>query len=305
MLKFSLKKICTFVVFIFCSNSLCSSSNFANADSFNEIVVKVIENIQVGGGYSTNSTTWENFKDSVNLKDGKLLVDFNKARPSFCSEACYLVLLETLKIWDQNSSISKEAWINLKPYVSKNEKYGPQDDGVGCWGRANANGPGFAVLVKELKAGQNIYIANRDRYNDPDEYLNELKKLKTGDFLKIFWNEYIGCDNATKKSERGHLVVFLGIEEKEEQGKNNIYVKYWSSNGCKNDPNGGYGKQTVNVSKICRMVGTRITNPENFNNAIRIKPDDTNYWLKGLDGKFTSSEKCMLEKINTNNISNN
>ena len=49
-----------------------------------------------------------------------------------------------------------------------------QADGVGIWGRANANGPGFSKLVHDLQAGINF---------------TEPEKAVPGDFLKLFWNK--------------------------------------------------------------------------------------------------------------------
>lgn len=60
---------------------------------------------------------------------------------------------------------------------------------------ANANGPGLAVLTKELSVGENFYIKPEKDYLNHEDYVKAWDQVKPGDFLKIFWNEHIGCNN--------------------------------------------------------------------------------------------------------------
>lgn len=151
------------------------------------------------------------------------------ATPSFCSSACYLLLLKSLQIWDSAQPrpvISERAWLALIP------RFG-QHDGEGPWGWANANGPGLAVLVHRLGAGINF---------------EDWRKARPGDFMKIFWTDRIG------RRESGHLTVL--VKDGGDQ------VTFWSSN----IPD-GYGARTVPKSRIKRVIFTRITRPERFNLA--------------------------------------
>ena len=186
-----------------------------------------------------------------------------------------------------------EAWKNLRPYTT-DELF--QGDGVGCWGMANANGPGLAVLIKRLEAGKNFYVKPKAECLDFEDYVKSWDQVKPGDFVKIFWNEYIGCDNSKKLYERGHMVVFLGKEILED-GK--LKIKYFSSNGsgAKYQPDKGYGEQIVEAEKIYRAVATRITKPENFDNAKSIKPSYLDEWLHSLDGSHVADVNEMFSKI--------
>jgi hypothetical protein len=74
-----------------------------------------------------------------------------------------------------------------------------QGDGVGIWGRWNANGPGTARLFEELHLGKNF---------------TSFEEARPGDFMKIFWNDNIGG------TESGHSVIYLGRgspKEKEDE----------------------------------------------------------------------------------------
>ncbi len=175
------------------------------------------------------------------------------ARPSFCSGAVYAVLLSALIHWDSpRHSLPEEAWMALKPSRVA--------DGCGPWGYANANGPGFALLIHELRAGVNF---------------TDINLARPGDVLKIWWNEHIGAN------ERGHLVIFIRRE-----GEN---ILYWSSNLPQEGKAGGFGYRTVPVSSIRRALFSRITRPEAFAHAARI---GDNAWLTSLTQQDTTWEEC-------------
>lgn len=188
-----------------------------------------------GGGYKTNREAMEALAVKAcrwNAAARRPVFLVREARPSFCSSACYLLLLNTLSIWDAQQPqpvISERAWLALAPRVG-------QHDGEGPWGWANANGPGLAVLVHALGAGVSF---------------EDWRRARPGDFMKIFWTDQIG------KREFGHLTVLVkdGGDE----------VTFWSSNM----PD-GYGAKTIPKSRIARVIFTRITRPERFNLAPRI-----------------------------------
>jgi hypothetical protein len=257
-----------------------------------------------GGGYYTGTkhpegftqNTWEGMDLAFQLgtSDQKPVIDVSKARPSFCSSACYMLLLRSLLTWDSGrNTISQNAWVNLKPYtLDETDSLGNiitprENDGYGCWGRANANGPGLGVLTAELGAGTNYYVGNRTEYSNINQYYQAWDQAKPFDFLKIFWNSGIGCDDKNSDGdERGHMVLFLKkIPSWNADGSRDDVIYYWSSNGSKTDINAGYGISKCRESKIYRAVLTRITHPEKFNQASQIKRDNVNSWLDSLNGK--------------------
>lgn len=272
--------------------------------SWDESVKESMALFDDGGGYYTGfshpagftQNTWEGMDRAFQLgkNDVKPTIDVSKARPSFCSSAIYMLLLKSISLWDNDrSDISRNAWVNLKPYtLTKVDQNGNvietrQDDGYGCWGRANANGPGLAVLVNELGAGKNYYIGNKSEYRTEKDYYKAWDQAKPYDFMKIFWNDGIGCDNNNPAGdERGHMVLYLGkITSYDENGNRDDMIYWWSSNGSKTDINAGYGIKKCRESQIYRAVLTRITDPQKFNNADMISKDNVNQWLSDLNGK--------------------
>jgi hypothetical protein len=138
-----------------------------------------------------------------------------------------------------------------------------QPDGTGIWGRWNANGPGTARLFAELNLGENF---------------SDLAQARPGDFLKIWWTDSIGS------SEHGHSVIFIGTES-----HGGIpYLSYWSSNVP-----GGFGIKAVPLSRIHRMLFSRLENPGLLANAGSIPPSD--HYLYSLQTRSsTSSEMEQL-----------
>ena len=232
---------------------------------FNRIVLNTIQQTMPGGGgYSATPTDVERLaQQAVVWSESKqaLLIEPHMAVPTFCSAACYIVLLRSLQHWE--STVGRRfpaaVWRNLD--VTPN-----QPDGTGIWGRANANGPGFAKMVHDIGAGINFH---------------DVRLAQPGDFLKIFWTESIGAN------ERGHLVVYLGLEKK----NGTIYLKYWSAN--KPD---GYGVKSAPLSRMYHLIFTRITAPQNFVKTTGLPPNDN--WLADMQRKsYTFAEvrkKCSI-----------
>ncbi|MGC1480425.1 MAG: hypothetical protein WA771_07970, partial [Chthoniobacterales bacterium] len=139
----------------------------------------------------------------------------------------------------------------------------PQADGVGVWGRWNANGPGAARLIDLVGAGRSF---------------TDLDSARPGDFLKIFWRDAVG------KFERGHLVVYLGKGSVDgEPG-----VRFWSSN----QP-GGYGEKVVPRSLIARMIFTRLDSPAAFA-AVTELPERDAYLSTLLTAESSFAEACRI-----------
>ncbi|MBR5638802.1 MAG: hypothetical protein IKW83_03455 [Muribaculaceae bacterium] len=282
-------------------------------------VLAAVDSFPQNGGYYTGAKPNDTFKKTawkglhqayqMTLADPWPVIDLQQAQPSFCSSATYLALVKALLMWDKDHKISREAWLAMKPFVGIVDNMNPQgyyqSDGEGFWGRMNGNGPAVAVTIHELKAGYN-FTAYRgaktdackeepnERYLTDDEWRNLpiWQQAKPGDFMKIFWNRdddsgaKIG-DNGNKGDlqEHGHSVIFMGIDS---EG----YVTYWSSNGPGENPaEMGYGMGRCDKTKIQRVVFTRITNPEKFDNAKKIVPKNVNQYIYDLNGKKHSTTK--------------
>lgn len=291
-------------------------------------LLETIDTFPKRGGYYTGGkpnetfsrTTWQGLNEAFTMSQGdtRPTVDLNKATPSFCSSATYCALVAALLRWDAGGEISAQAWRNMMPRVGLVSEVNPeaigQNDGVGFWGRCNANGPALAVLVNELGAGFS-FTAFRGAKTDsakesPDEpYLTDdqwrchpvWRRAMPGDLMKIFWNRneshrhdggaVIGDDgNPGHRQEAGHSVIFLGLST---DGK----IVYWSSNGPGKDPKHmGYSVSSCDPVAIQRVVFTRITRPERFDRVKDIAPTDTCRYLYELNGIRHSTTAELLRE---------
>lgn len=232
---------------------------------FNRIILNTIQqNMPGGGGYSATPTDVERLaQQAVVWTESKktLTIEPRLAVPTFCSAACYMVLLRSLQRWESTVGrhFPSEIWQKLD--VTPN-----QPDGTGIWGRANANGPGFAKMIYDIGTGINFH---------------DVRLAQPGDFLKIFWTEDIGA------TERGHLVIYLGLERKNDT----VYLRYWSANKP-----GGYGVKSAPLSRMHNLIFTRITAPQNFVRATKLSTSDS--WLADMQRKsFSFAEvrrKCGI-----------
>ncbi len=212
-----------------------------------------------GGNYAASSHAMGQLKKSIFLTpSGKLQVDAQAAKPSFCSSATYLVLLSVLAEMQELGDLPYQ-----KPLSERLLVHG-QADGVGVWGRWNANGPGTAMLVKELGMGENFV---------------DIKKAIPGDFLKIWWSKEVGA------KEHGHSVVYLGTRT-DTTGVS--HLKFWSSNIP-----GGYGVKEVPMSKVKTLLFSRITNPCAIQNLGNLK--QTNEFLASMTSKTVSIDDVKKE----------
>lgn len=230
------------------------------APDFNAIVLEQIRDIPDGGGYATTREAHSALVSAVAPQAGSISVLAVRARPSYCSGATYLAFLKTLKAAETSGFIEPlgDAWRELMPKAAP--------DGVGIWGRWNANGPGASRLFHELQLGRNF---------------TDWGEARPGDFLKIFWTDAVG------KNERGHLVVFLGEDE-----RNGVpHVSFWSSN----KPN-GYGEKSVAKSKIARAIFSRLESPGNIRSASSIPKKDP-YLASLLRVESSFEEACRLSGI--------
>ena len=182
------------------------------------------------GGYATDATAFKNLQSSISLHGTELQVQPESAQPSFCSSSTYLVFLKVLNQLQKQGRLKLQTQDLQNLLISKE-----QADGVGVWGRWNANGPGTARLFAELGLGRNF---------------TNIAEAKPGDFMKIFWSDEIGV------KEHGHSVVFTGVEGTGADKK----ICYWSSQQSAKDTTAGMGYKCSPVSKIHRTLFSRLEN---------------------------------------------
>jgi hypothetical protein len=229
----------------------------ASSADFNGLVLEQIRKMPDGGGYATTREAHAALNSAIQPGPDSVAIQPSKAQPSYCSGATYLVFLKTLQAAEKNGMIPPlgSIWFALEPKASP--------DGVGIWGRWNANGPGASRLFHELSLGRNF---------------TDYADAKAGDFMKIFWIDAVG------KKERGHLVVFLAEEE-----KNGVpHVRFWSSN----KPH-GYGEKSVPKSKIARAIFSRLENPGNIRNVGSIPKKDG--YLAALLTRESSFAEALIQ----------
>jgi hypothetical protein len=217
----------------------------ANAEALprstvNQLIVALLDKMPQGGDYRASSESIQRLENAIRKEGDHLAVNAAVATPSFCSSATYLVFVSVLQ------ELHRRGQIRFEPGVAEQLLVSGQHDGVGVWGRWNANGPGTARLFDELHLGRNF---------------TSIEEAQAGDFLKIFWNDQIGA------KEFGHSVVYLGHGLNREGVE---VVQYWSSN-----KNGGYGCAEVPRSKVKRTLFSRLDHPERINQISGgLKPDD-------------------------------
>jgi hypothetical protein len=221
----------------------------------NKLVLRMIDKMPKGGEYHASAESIKKLESAIQVKGDNLEINRGIAMPSFCSSATYLLFVSVLEELNQNKQLT------LGPGVAEKLRVTAQHDGVGVWGRWNANGPGTARLFEELDLGTNF---------------TSVEKAEPGDFLKIFWSDQIGS------KEFGHSVVYLG------RGVNGS-VKYWSSN-----KKGGYGRAEVPQSKIKRTLFSHLTDPEHIN-RIRDGLGTEDYLASML--KRSSTPEKMYEMV--------
>lgn len=301
--------------------------------AWQQTILAAIDSFPEHGGYYTGgkptadfpTTAWRGLHETyvMTADDVRPYIDCHKAQPSFCSIATYVALVKALTMWDTKGRISQQAWRNMKPCVGIVDALNPtglgQDDGVGFWGRANANGPSMGVLIRELKAGFSMSAyrgakstKNKERADEPyltdDEWRAHpiWERMVPGDILKIFWNNNEGDkprDNGAivgyngvkgEDQEAGHSVIFLGYAP---DGR----VRYWSSNGPgKNPKEMGYSEGTCDKTRIQRLVVTRILRPERFDNVKNMPPSQVNQYLWDLNGVRHSTTAEVKREIGEN-----
>ena len=237
---------------------LCTASLHALGDAVapgnpNQIILALIDKMPQGGGYSATSGATRDLQSAVQVTGGRLSVTPTAARATYCSGATYLVFVQAIQRLLPASGVGES--------LAQALAITGQPDGVGVWGRWNANGPGTACLFQELRLGHNF--ASFD-------------EARPGDFMKIFWTNAVGA------REHGHSVVYLGKDS-----VNGVeMIRFWSSN----KPN-GYGRKEVPRSRISHAIFSRLEAPSNIEASV-ILPHK-NVYLAGLITKESSIKEAF------------
>lgn len=224
-------------------------------DDLNALILAQVKAMPEGGSYAATREATGRLSAAVDTDGARLRVTPHSATPSYCSGATYLVLMKTFE------ALERRGRLDLDPDTKAALAVKSQPDGTGIWGRWNANGPGTARLFHELSLGRNF---------------TDYAQARPGDFLKIFWSKEVG------KAERGHLVIYLGLEQ-----VNGVeHVRFWSSNIP-----GGYGEKSVPRSKVALALFSRLEHPERIAGAATLAKSDP--YLASLLSKHSSfSEAC-------------
>ncbi|MBP6782654.1 MAG: hypothetical protein KA152_02620 [Verrucomicrobiales bacterium] len=226
------------------------------ADDVNALIVEQIKKMPKGGNYAglrKDLPEADRYRDlyrtvadlgeaiAVNSSGGLAVIPARAEGYSFCSSATYLLFCDVIAGLQRTGLVQTDDALSreLADIGDKGEVIRGKRDGIGLFGHWNADGPGTAVLFERLDLGTNF---------------TDFSRAKPGDFLKIFWNEFIG------KGEKGHLVVYLG------QDPVTGAVEVWSSNVKNADGSSGYGTMWIERSRIVRALFSRLERPENLVN---------------------------------------
>ena len=205
----------------------------------NSIILSITRSMPVGGSYAVTAAANRVLQSAITIAPGGFSIEPQRAQPSYCSGATYLVLAQAFQ------HLQKQRSLQLEDATLRALLVSGQSDGQGVWGRWNANGPGTARLFHELGLGRNFL---------------DYEKARPGDFMKIFWTNEIG------KRERGHSVIYLGSETQEGVE----LVRFWSSN----QP-GGYGEKAVPKTKVALALFSRLEKPAVISRVVTLPPRDS------------------------------
>lgn len=244
------------------AQSLVATDGPMGLAPYNALVLQQIRTMPALGGYSANHQASVNLGSAVGLGGPSgMVIDAQRACPSYCSGATYLVFLKVVNALVVRGEMPADDRMFATLLISG------QRDGEGIWGRWNANGPGTARLFHELRLGDNF---------------TDFAKARPGDFMKVFWNNNVG------RKEHGHSVVFLG-----EEVINGVpSVHFWSSNVGM-----GYGDKYVAKSKIKAAIFSRLMAPRALLRAPALTPKVDPYLasLTAVDSSMAeAAQKCGM-----------
>ncbi len=266
-----------FELFFILVMGLGGGSAWATSSSsapYNQLILNTLKDMPAGGGYDTKAPTLNRLKTAIAFNGESLEVTPEKATPSFCSSATYLVFLKVISLLQKSHQLTLNTETQKELLVKGASE---QPDGSGIWGRWNSNGPGTARLFSELKLGRNFRLEKNS-------------EALPGDFMKIFWTDKIGHE------ERGHSVIFTGFH----QSKEGREICFWSSNLASIGLAAGMGTKCVAEKRIYRAIFSRLEFPEKLNKVPQLMtPGTSKYndaYLEGLTEKSSSPEE-MYKKV--------
>src|SRR6266446_1534754 len=203
----------------FCAWTTASVAENQFPSDANQVIISLLTQMPKQGGYSASNAATANLRTAVRVSSGRLTINPAAAVPSYCSGATYLVFVQAVEKLNGGAPIAKP--------IAEQLAVRGQPDGVGVWGRWNANGPGTACLFRELNLGHNFTSFDASR---------------RGDLMRIFWT------GSVARREHGHSVIYMSrfMQDGSEM------VQFWSNN--KPD---GYGLKSVPRSRITYAIFSR------------------------------------------------
>jgi hypothetical protein len=223
-------------------------------DPFNKAILAAARSMPQGLGYDMKNDVdrIDDMKKAVTMKNGKLSVEPEKAGKTFCTEGSYMCVMKAYA--DSKIPLAPQTVQDILPQSKKQ-----MPDGVGFWGRWNADGPGPGYVVKELQLGSNF---------------SDLSRAHPGDIMTIEW----------AKNGDTHSTIFDSIRMCGKE-KN---VCFWASSSYNDDAtpldgrasgnNPGFSLRCNPISMTKRFYFSRITHPENINNVDQVMgPKTENY----------------------------
>jgi hypothetical protein len=253
-----IRHLVNFGLLLLCCLPLHAQEDVVAGGDANSQILQILKTMPQGGGYSATAGATRDLQSAVQVYGGTLNVRPAAARSTYCSGATYLVFIQAIQRLIPRSQVGGG--------LAEALAIRGQPDGVGIWGRWNANGPGTACLFNELRLGHNF---------------TSFDEAKSGDFMKIFWTDAVGT------REHGHSVIYVskgtvnGVE----------MVRFWSSNKP-----GGYGYKEVPRSRISHAIFSRLETPSNITGFVRL--EHKNGYLASL----VSNESSMKEALDRSGI---
>jgi hypothetical protein len=231
-------------------------ATFNENRDLNKLVLEVMRGLPRGGVYKADAEALAALNSAIQIDTGRLCLAPEVANPSFCSGATYLVFLSVIERLAQENGVEIPKTV-LEALLPDNLR-----DGIGVWGRWNANGPGTARLFDALQLGRNF---------------TSFDHARAGDFMKIFWNDNIG------NQEHGHSVIYFGKYVTKEGVE---IVRFWSSNQST-----GYDAVDVPKSKIKRAVFSRLERPSGILRLNRLPRTDD--FLASMQRRACTEEEML------------
>jgi hypothetical protein len=255
---YMMRPLITLGFLLLCCLLLYAQDEVVAGGDANSQILQILKTMPQGGGYSATARATRDLQSAVQVYGGTLDVRPAAARSTYCSGATYLVFIQAIQRLLPRSQVAGG--------LAEALAIRGQPDGVGVWGRWNANGPGTACLFNELRLGRNF---------------TSFDEARPGDFMKIFWTDAVGT------REHGHSVIYVS------QGTVNGVetVRFWSSNKP-----GGYGYKVVPRSRISHAIFSRLETPSNITGSVRL--ERKNGYLAGL----VTNESSMREALDRSGI---